>query len=46
MKGEEDGSSSHSLAKFLLSNESIKANPVQIVVKDYLRFHQTKVRSV
>ncbi len=34
------------LAKSLISNESIKSDPVQIAVKDYLRFHQTEVRSV
>jgi len=28
------------------SNESIKSDPVQIVVKNYLRFHQSEVRSV
>jgi hypothetical protein len=34
------------MADSLISNESIKSDPVQIVVKNYLRFHQTEVRSV
>jgi hypothetical protein len=34
------------LANSLISNESIKSDPVQIVIKDYLRSHQTEVRFV
>ncbi len=46
MKGMGDGPPSHFLAKSLLSNESINAGPIQIVAKDYLRFHWTEVRSI
>gem|GEM_PF-5466948 len=46
MKGMGDGPPSHFLVKSLVSNESINASPVQIVVKDYLRFHWTEILSV
>ncbi len=44
--GRERRCSRSPLANSLISNESIKSDPVQIVVKDYLRFHQTEIRSV
>jgi hypothetical protein len=39
-------SSRSPLANSLISNESIKSDPVKIVIKNYLRFYQTEVRSV
>ncbi len=45
--GERGRQSSRSLlANSLIWIESIKSDPVQIVVKNYLRFHQTEIRSV
>ena len=41
-----DGSSTHSLTKSLVSNESIKSDSIQILIKNYLSFYRTEVHSV